>query len=195
LNGRAATAPVFHHANLKTRRLNEMISWYAHAVGLEVVFQWDGGAFMTNDGANHRLALLTTPGVVDDADKITHAGIHHLAFEHATLDDLLATFTRLADDGIRPHFTVDHGMTTSFYYVDPDGNSVELQVDNFGDWTKSTEFMRSSAEFGADPIGTPVDPAQMLGARAEGATPDEVHQRGYAGEFPPSEAQDLRIPL
>jgi catechol-2,3-dioxygenase len=40
------------------------------------------------------------------------------------------TYTRLKALDITPHFTVDHGMTTSFYYVDPDGNSVELQCDN-----------------------------------------------------------------
>lgn len=27
---------------------------------------------------------------------------------------------------------MDHGLTMSIYYLDPDGNGVELQVDNFG---------------------------------------------------------------
>jgi catechol-2,3-dioxygenase len=34
-----------------------------------------------------------------------------------------------------PQACLDHGMTLSFYYVDPDGNAVELQCDVFGDWT------------------------------------------------------------
>ena len=187
--------PVFHHANLKTRRLDEMVAWYGKTVGLKVVFRWPGGAFLTNDGANHRVAFITAPGISDDPDKVAHAGIHHLAFEYATLDELLTTYTRLADDDIKPHFTVDHGMTTSFYYVDPDGNSVELQVDNFGDWARSTEFMRTAPEFEADPIGVLVDPDQMVRARDEGASPREVHERGYGGEFAPAEPQDIRIPL
>ena len=49
-------------------------------------------------------------------------------------------------------------MTLSYYYADPDGNNVELQVDNFGDWKKSTEWMRTSEEFKANPIGEFVDP-------------------------------------
>jgi hypothetical protein len=30
---------------------------------------------------------------------------------------------------------------------------VELQVDNFGDWSKSKEWMKTSPEFAANPIG------------------------------------------
>ena len=153
------------------------------------------GLFLTNDGANHRLALLTSPRLSDDAQKLLHTGIHHLAFEFPALDDLLATYIRLAASGIRPQFTVDHGMTTSFYYVDPDGNSVEMQSDNFGDWERSTNFMRSAPEFAADPIGTLVDPEQMIRVRAEGASQLEVHERGYAGAYPPPEPQDIRIPV
>ena len=41
------------------------------------------------------------------------------------MDDLLDTYVRLKADGIVPHACLDHGMTMSFYYVDPDGNSVE----------------------------------------------------------------------
>ena len=55
-------------------------------------------------------------------------------------------------------------MTFSYYYADPDGNHVELQVDNFGDWTKSTEWMRTSAEFRANPIGQFVDPDLVAAA-------------------------------
>ena len=49
-------------------------------------------------------------------------------------------------------------MTLSYYYADPDGNNVELQVDCFGDWEKSKEWMQTSDEFKANPIGVFVDP-------------------------------------
>ena len=52
-----------------------------------------------------------------------------------------------------PEFCLDHGMTFSYYYRDPDGNHVELQVDNFGDWAKSSAFVREGPEFHEDPIG------------------------------------------
>ncbi len=186
--------PPLHHVNLKTIRLQEMIDWYGTVVGLKPTYQYDGGAWLTNDAANHRLALLCVPGLSDDPDKIAHTGIHHTAFEYANLGELLDTYTRLKDEGIVPHGCLDHGMTTSFYYADPDGNSIELQADNFGDWQKSTEFMRTAPEFAADPIGVHVDPDQLVDARDAGASPEEIHQRAYAGEFTPKRPLDLRLP-
>jgi catechol 2,3-dioxygenase len=193
--GKAVIRPTLHHVNLKTTRLQEMIDWYATVVGMKPTFQFPGGAWLTNDAANHRLALLTSPQLSEDPDKLVHAGIHHSAFEYATIDDLLNTYTRLKSLGIEPHACLDHGMTTSFYYVDPDGNSVELQVDNFGNWEQSSEWMRTAPEFAANPIGRPVDPAQMVVARKAGASFAELHQRAYAGEFEPSGPLDLRVPL
>ncbi len=193
--GNIVTRPVLHHVNLKTTRLQEMVDWYATVVGMETLFQFPGGAWLSNDTANHRLALLTSPQMSDDSDKLVHTGIHHFAFEYSSIDELLDTYTRLKGLGIKPHFTIDHGMTTSFYYVDPDGNSVELQVDNFGDWMESREFVRSSPQFAEDPIGKLVDPEQIIAARKAGASFAELHRRGYAGEFSPSEPMDPRVPL
>ena len=187
--------PILHHVNLKTIRMQEMIDWYATTVGLTSVFQFPGGAWLTNDAANHRLALLTSSKMSDDSSKIVHTGIHHLAFEYATIDDLLSAYTRLKELGITPHMSLDHGMTLSFYYVDPDGNSVELQTDIFGDWAQSQEWMRTSPDFAADPIGQFVDPDQIVTAHKAGASLAEIHRRAYAGEFPPSGPVDPRVPL
>jgi catechol 2,3-dioxygenase len=190
-----ARAPRLHHVNLKTTRPQELIDWYGEVLSMEVIHQFPGGAWLTNDEANHRIALLHSPHVTDDPDKIVHAGIHHTAFEFDSIGELLATWERLRDRGIRPHMVLDHGMTLSFYFVDPDGNSVELQADHFGDWSKSKEFMRSSPEFEADPIGTFVDPDRLLEAHAEGISDDELHRRAYAGEYAPAEPQDIRFPM
>ena len=190
----AQTRPVLHHVNLKTTRPAEMAEWYGKVVGMESNHTAEVGAWLTNDDANHRLALLSVPGLSDDPDKIAHAGIHHFAFEFGSLDELLGTYAFLKEDGIVPHACLDHGMTTSLYYVDPDGNSVELQYDNFGDWGRSSEFMRSAPEFAADPIGTSFDPDQLLEARREGVSPEEIHRRAYAGEFATGMPLDLRLP-
>ena len=193
--GKAVIRPTLHHVNLKTRRLQEMIDWYATVVGLTPTFQYPNGAWLTNDAANHRLALVTVPLLSDDPDKLMHTGIHHSAYEYATIDDLLGTYTRLKAIGIEPHACLDHGMTISFYYVDPDGNSVELQVDNFGNWVLSSEWMRTSPQFAANPIGVPIDPEQMVAARQAGASFADLHRRAYDGEFPPAGPLDMRIPM
>jgi catechol 2,3-dioxygenase len=49
--------PVLHHVNLKTNRLQEMIEWYGLVVGTTVTYQFEGGAWLSNDEANHRLVL------------------------------------------------------------------------------------------------------------------------------------------
>ena len=54
-----------HHVNLKTTRLQDMVEWYKLVVGAEVIFEFSGGAFLTNDSASHRVALLTHPTFVD----------------------------------------------------------------------------------------------------------------------------------
>jgi catechol-2,3-dioxygenase len=186
--------PALHHVNLKTTRLQQMIDWYGLVVGIEVTHQFEGGAWLTNDAANHRLALLSAPGLADDPEKLRHAGLHHTAYEYPSMNDLLDTYGRLKEHGILPHACLDHGMTMSFYYVDPDGNSLELQCDEFGDWSMSKAFMKSAPEFASDPIGIQVDPDRVVAARSGGATPQELHRRAYAGEFAPDTPLDLRLP-
>lgn len=187
--------PILHHFNLKTSHLQEMIDWYGKVVGMTSNYTFPGGAWLTNDEANHRLALLVSPQLSDDPDKLMHNGFHHSAFEYPTMGDLLDTYIRLKSLGIEPHACLDHGLTTSFYYEDPDGNSVELQTDNFGSWQESSEWMRTSPQFTANPIGMPVDPDQLVATREAGVSFAEIHQRAYSGEFQPTSPQDLHVPL
>jgi 2-polyprenyl-6-methoxyphenol hydroxylase-like FAD-dependent oxidoreductase/catechol 2,3-dioxygenase-like lactoylglutathione lyase family enzyme len=187
------THPKFHHANLKTTRLQEMIAWYRAVVGCEVLFQNDLGAWMSNDAANHRIALTAFPNFTDDPEKDGHTGLHHTAFEFDRFDELNSAYLRLKQAGIVPAFCLDHGMTFSYYYRDPDGNHVELQIDNFGDWGKSSAWMREGPEFHEDPIGQFVDPDRVAEAYAAGESFEEIHARAMRGEFAP-ETPPLEVP-
>ena len=184
--------PRFHHFNLKTTRLQELIDWYSVVVGAEVTFQDATGAWLTNDAANHRIALLAFPGFVDDPDKDTHTGMHHSAFEYERFEDLNASYLRLRERGIEPDVCIDHGMTLSYYYKDPDGNHVELQVDVFGDWEASRDWMRTSPEFHANPIGVFVEPEQIASEAAAGTSFEDIHAHAMAGQLSP--AQPIQIP-
>ena len=55
--------------------------------------------------------------------------------------------------------------------------------------------MRTSPQFAANPMGTYVDPDKMIAARAAGVSVQELHRRGYAGEFPPLKPMDPRVLL
>jgi catechol 2,3-dioxygenase-like lactoylglutathione lyase family enzyme len=189
----AFTHPKFHHANLKTTRLSAMIHWYSTVAGFEALFQNEFGAWMSNDAANHRIALTAFPNFTDDPDKDGHTGLHHTAFEFDRFDELNSAYLRLKEAGIVPDFCLDHGMTFSYYYRDPDGNHVELQVDNFGDWGKSSAWMREGPEFHEDPIGKFVDPDRVAEAYACGETHEQIHARAMHGDYAP-DTPPLELP-
>jgi catechol 2,3-dioxygenase len=186
--------PALHHVNLMTTRLTEMIAWYGQVAGFEVAHLAPVGAWLTNDAANHRLALISLPGIVDDAAKEGHAGLHHIAFEYQSFSDMFDSYARLRDLGITPHFCLDHGLTTSMYYSDPDRNLVELQIDNFGDWAKSSHWMRTSPEFAANPIGVFFDPERVYQVYQAGRSADDIHRAAMAAEFVPDPLPPIGIP-
>src|SRR3712207_1989310 len=76
LSDQSGTIPVprLHHINLKITRLQVMVDWYVKVVCAEVVFQFPGGAWLTNDRANHRVAFLSSPQMSDDPEKLVHMG-------------------------------------------------------------------------------------------------------------------------
>ena len=156
----------FHHVNLKTTRLQEMIDWYAELVGAEVVFQDAIGAWLSNDDANHRIALLAFPGL---RRRPRQGHPHGDAPQRVRVRELRGAQRALSAPARAGHRAGD--LPGSRHDVllllpDPDGNHVELQVDNFGDWAASREWMHTSEEFHANPIGQFVDPEQVAEAAA-----------------------------
>ncbi len=186
--------PALHHVNIATTRFDEMIAWYELTIGMRVIHRAElpavRGVWMSNDRANHRLAIIERDTLTADPDKASHAGLRHTAFEYASIDDLLGTYVRLRAHGIVPDYCLDHGPTISFYYKDPDGNHLELQVDCFDDWDESTAFVEHDPRFEKDPIGPRIDPNAMLAARRAGATLSELHEQGYTGGFPVNDQEE-----
>lgn len=191
---RPVVRPVFHHTTFATLKLDEMVTFYEKIAGLEPVYYSEGGAWLSNDEANHRIALLALPGLKAPEDKGHTVGLHHTAFEYATFDQWLDNYIRLRDEGIVPFLNLDHGMTMSMYYQDPEGNGVEIQVDGFGDWAAGKEWMWASQEFGENPIGVYFDPERLVEARASGLDFQEIHSRARAGEYEPAEKPEVYLP-
>jgi catechol 2,3-dioxygenase len=187
--------PKFHHVTIKTSRLTEMVSWYKSLVGARVQFQDANNAWMTNDKANHRIAFLSTPSLEPDPDKVKHTGMHHSAFEYDSFSDLMSSYERLRGERILPAFALDHGLTISLYYKDPEGNYVELQSDNFGDWEKSSAFMKGSPDFAANPIGTFFDAEKVYRAFVSGRSFESLQPAIRAGEFLPDVTPDIGLPI
>jgi catechol 2,3-dioxygenase-like lactoylglutathione lyase family enzyme len=166
-----AVSPVkFAHMVFRTSRYQAVIDWYCTVLGGHVVFSNDALAFLTYDDEHHRVAIINMPGLVDQQDGV--AGVHHAAFTYASLTDLMNNYERLRDIGIRPVFVINHGPTTSLYYADPDGNQIELQIDNYDEIEDSTAFFFSEA-FAENPIGVEFDPDDLL-ARLRAGEPEET---------------------
>jgi catechol 2,3-dioxygenase len=192
-----------HHFGVTTQRLHEIGEWYGNVLGTvsnhataQPLGSVDGmsvsAAFVSNDRASHRIAIFSLAALQDDTNKHGHAKLQHVAFEYATLDEFLGSCARIKGLGIEPVYATDHGPTIAFYYEDPDGNSVELFVDKFGNWDQSTEYVRISPEFAANPMGSPVDPDKLVAARQAGMSFEQLHRRAYAGEVPPARPIDPR---
>jgi catechol-2,3-dioxygenase len=84
-----------------------------------------------------------------------------VAYTYANVGDLLDTYSRLKQSGIRPYWPVHHGPTLSFYYKDPDGNRLEFQVDCFATADEASAYMQGE-DFAANPIGVQIDPDVLL---------------------------------
>jgi len=186
--------PTLHHVTIKTSRLDEMVAWYTLVIGAQVQFKDRNAAWMTNDRANHRIAFLAVPGLKDDDDKVRHNGMHHCAFEYDSFADLMSSFDRMRKAGVVPAFCLDHGLTISLYYQDPEGNFVELQSDNFSDWTRSSEWMRSSPDFAANPIGTFFDPARVFEKFQAGIDFTSLRKAVRAGDYLPDSIPSIGLP-
>jgi catechol-2,3-dioxygenase len=158
------------HVVRRTARFDELVRWYCTVLGAEVVHSDGTLAFLTYDDEHHRIAIAGIPGL--EERPAMAAGTDHIAFSYADFGDLLFTYRRLEAAGIDPFWCINHGPTTSLYYKDPDGNRVELQVDNMPSAEAIEAWMRSGA-FAANPIGVIFDPQDLV-RRYEAGEPLET---------------------
>ena len=157
------------HLVFQTNRMKDMRDWYCAVLGGHVIYENDHLSFVTYDDEHHRVAFLDfgalmprEAGTVELGVRPTdRPGLHHVAFTFASMGDLLDNYARLKARGIQSFFSVNHGPTTSMYYADPDGNRIELQIDNFATAEEGQAWMLSPA-FDRNPIGVEFDPDQLV---------------------------------
>lgn len=162
------------HVVLRTAHYEDATRWYCDVLAARVVFQSSFLTFLTYDEEHHRIALLNTEGAPPPERGAT--GVDHVAFTFADIGDLLATYRRLMARDVAPFWSINHGPTTSLYYRDPDGNQIELQVDNFdtpdafADWARSGAFTRN-------PIGVEFDPEDLCRRYLAGESEDSLRRQ------------------
>lgn len=119
------------HVVLKVTDLARSEAFYSGVLGMPVCARFDEqGMKMTffSLGDHHDLAIAEVSGE-DAAGGENATGLHHVAFcIGSSIDELIDAKAHLEKAGISPD-PIDHEVTKSLYFDDPDGNNVELYVD------------------------------------------------------------------
>ncbi|MBX7484119.1 VOC family protein [Qipengyuania qiaonensis] len=155
--------PVPAHVVYRTRRMVEMLTWYETVFGAKPVYRNEALAFLAYDEDHHRFAIadldiIAPGGRADDRGTI---GVDHVAYDVSSMRDLLEAWSDLKQAGITPYWCVNHGMSASLYYADPDSNQLEFSVDCFAAKSDcSAYFAAMTAD--TNPVGVEFDPADWL---------------------------------
>jgi len=165
------------HVVWRTGQIDAMVDWYCTVLEAHVGFRNKFIAFATYDDEHHRVAFINAG--TERRDDPRASGLEHVAFTYATLGDLLGTYERLKAQAVTPYWCINHGPTTSLYYEDPDGNHVELQIDNFPTDEALAAWFATGA-FKLDPIGVEFDPDVLVRRLAAGDPLEELVQQGSA---------------
>ena len=84
-----------------------------------------------------------------DTPAATQPGLHHTAWQLESFKALQEAYRELNQLGVAVESTVEHNVTRSVYFHDPDGNRVELYCDMV---PNDFEFMQARG-----PVRIPLD--------------------------------------
>lgn len=151
------------HFGIRTTPENfeKMVQWHLDFFVGRIFLRNEKAVFIAYGDEHHRLVIVNDPSHRPIEDRKTAATIYHIAFTINSLADLATRYEQKKVRGILPHWPVNHGISTSMYYSDPDGNEFELQVDNFPTAQEALDFM-ASGEYARNPIGVDIDIDEWL---------------------------------
>jgi catechol-2,3-dioxygenase len=108
------------HVGLSARDPAALAEFYRDVLGLQVVAT-DTAAL----GATAFLSSHPAEGSLDLA-LFANPALQHTAFEVRSLTDLRAFHQRVLSRGMPITMALNHGVSLSFYFVDPEGHMVEV---------------------------------------------------------------------
>ena len=133
------------HLVLNVTDVDRSTAFYRDVVGFQVArYRPDGsGTFLTCGVVHHNLALFKAPEGARPIEK-GQVGLNHFAFKVDSYASLQAAHERLVDAGATIDHIVDHGMTRSVYFLDPDGIEMELFCDTYDTEEEGLAFMKAT---------------------------------------------------
>ena len=128
------------HVVLKVRDAQASKAFYSRVLGLQVAHEdrQRGAVFLIFGTEHHDLALFQL--ATGEAPASEQPGLHHTAWQLESFEALQEAHRELGRLGIAVESTVEHNVTRSVYFHDPDGNRVELYCDMV---TNGFEAMRT----------------------------------------------------
>lgn len=141
------------HVGLTVRDIDRTIEFYSRYLGMRLTEKFEypeekighgvavaAGAFIRCDTTHHELSIfrLRKDILPDDAPAAPRYGfgLHHIAFELATPEDLKALFRKMTEGGVEIVNSRKGGPGNQprFYARDPDGNLLEFywEIDKIG---------------------------------------------------------------
>ncbi len=120
------------HIVFYVRNLKQSLDFYRNVVGLhEVGTVFNGRAAVLSGGSSHHELLLIEQGDAPGPLAGRRLGLYHVGWKVGnSLDELRAVKARLEAADIEIEGMSDHAVSQSLYLSDPDGNEVELFVDD-----------------------------------------------------------------
>jgi len=117
------------HIVLKVRDAAKSRDFYTRTLGLKVAHEdlERGAVFLSFGEAHHDLELFQL--ATGEAPDAAQPGLHHMAWQLGSVEELQAAYRELKALGVPIESTVEHNVTRSIYFPDPDGNRVELYCD------------------------------------------------------------------
>jgi catechol 2,3-dioxygenase len=118
------------HVVLKVRDLARAEQFYTEVLGFEVVTRLNRprGVFFSLGTQHHDIAVLEIPADAEPV-KENQVGLHHVALQVGSFAELRECYRTLKAHNVRITATIDHLITKSIYFVDPEGNGFELYYD------------------------------------------------------------------
>jgi catechol-2,3-dioxygenase len=129
------------HLVLKVRDARRSRDFYTRALGLKVAHEdlERGAVFLSVGTQHHDLALFQL--ATGESPQPAQPGMHHMAWELDSFEELQAAHRELGALGIPVESTVEHNVSRSVYFHDPDGNRVELYCNTYEDGFKAMQTL------------------------------------------------------
>lgn len=118
------------HVVLKVRDLQKAEQFYTEVLGFTVVtrLKRPAGVFFSLGEQHHDLAVLQVPSDAEPV-KDQQVGLHHVALQVEDFAALKECYRQLKAHQVTITGTIDHLITKSIYFLDPEGNQFELYCD------------------------------------------------------------------